>query len=168
MSLTIPSSNGICLERKSSLFGLIPSDTLGLGNCNKPGSKSWKFDFVDQTHAKLSVGDKCLVRGKRQYKNSYSMQSCSKGEFLPLVYHPTAVHENGFYLKAADDFCFDGEKFRSCEGKGYHQLLWGIGVKFVWGEAKRYLFSYNVADREKCIVSKGKKVTKGELCLYCQ
>ena len=84
-----------------------------------------------------------------------------KGEFLPLVYHPTAVHENGFYIKAADGTCFDGEKFRACEGSGASKLLWGVGVKYVWGQAKRYFFGFNVQDRANCLTSKGSAVAKG-------
>ena len=45
----------------------------------------------------------CLVRGKGGYRNSVTVQNCKKGEFLPLVYHPTEVHENGFYLKSAGE-----------------------------------------------------------------
>jgi hypothetical protein len=161
VSLTNPSSDGVCLERKSSLLGIFPSDTLGMGQCTKSGAKSWAFTFVDKTHVKLSVGDKCLVRGKKKYKNSASLQPCSKGEFLPLIYHPTALHENGFYLKGGDDTCFDGEKFRSCEGKGASQLLWGIGVKYLWGEARRYFFSFSIAEKGLCLTSKGNKLSKG-------
>jgi hypothetical protein len=53
--------------------------------------------------------------------NSVSeVQACSKGEFS-LVLPPTSVHENGSLLKAADGKCFDGDKFRGCDGS---KLLW--------------------------------------------
>lgn len=163
VSLLNPSSSGMCLERKSSLFGLLSSDRVSVGSCNSGRAKSWEFEFVDQTHVKLSTKGQCLVRGKKQFKNSISVQACSKGEFIPLIYHPTAVHENGFYIKAADGTCFDGNKFRSCEGAGAKKLLWGVGVRYVWGEAKRYLFSFNVEDRSHCLVAHGSTVQKG-LC----
>ena len=34
--------------------------------------------------------------------------------------------------------CFDGYKFRPCEGLGANKLLWGIGVKFINGNAHRH------------------------------
>lgn len=163
VSLLNPSSEGLCLERKSSFFGLFATDDVAIGACSRVGSKSWEFEFVDQTHVRLSAKDQCLVRGKKQYKNSVSVQSCKKGEFIPLVYHPTAVHENGFYIKSADGSCFDGSKFRACEGAGASKLLWGAGVRFVWGEARRYFFNFNLQERNKCIVTRGGKVEKG-LC----
>ena len=89
------------------------------------------------------------------------MKSCTSGTQYYLVYHPTALHENGFYLKAADDTCFDGEKFRPCSGKASNQLLWGAGVKFVWGEAQRYLYSFSIAERGNCLVAKGSKTSRG-------
>jgi len=156
-----PTNGGLCLERKASFFGLIQSERVAIGSCNSNRAKAWEFDFVDQTHVKLSTKGQCLVRGKKQFKNSVSVQPCSKGEFLPLVYHPTAVHENGFYIKAADGACFDGEKFRPCEGSGASKHLWGVGIKYVWGEAKRYFFGFNVQDRANCLTSKGSAVTKG-------
>ena len=154
-------SNGLCLQTKSMFFGLIGTDRVAMGSCNSGRAKSWDFEFVDHTHVKLSITGQCLVRGKKTYKNSVSVQSCSKNEFLPLVYHPTAVHENGFYLKAADGTCFDGSKFRSCDGAGSNKLLWGIGVRYVWGESKRYLFSFHVQDRSNCLLGHGSHVEKG-------
>lgn len=154
-------SKGICLQRKTTFFGLFSSDKLVVGPCGKTGAKSWEVEFVDQLHMKISNRGQCLVRGKKGYKNSASLQSCSKGEFLPLVYHPTAVHENGFYLKAADGTCFDGSKFRPCTGSGSGKLLWGLGVKYSWGEALQYIYNFSVQDRTACIVRKGSKVEKG-------
>ena len=116
VSLLNPSPSGMCLERKSWFFGLFGGDKVGMGLCSKTGSKTWEFNFIDNTHVKLSTKGQCLVRGKNKYKNSVTVQNCNKGEFLPLVYHPTSVHEAGFYLKAADGECFDGSKFRNCEG----------------------------------------------------
>ena len=127
VSLLNPSPYGMCLERKYSFFGLFGSDRVGMGLCSQGGSKNWDFNFVDKTHVKISTKGQCLVRGKKKFMNSISVQNCNKGEFTPLVYHPTSVHEAGFYLKAADGACFDGEKFRSCEGRGADHLLWGVG-----------------------------------------
>lgn len=104
-----------------------------------------------------------FIKTKLDFSPQYSrIQSCQQGEFIPLVYHPTAVHENGFYLKGADGSCFDGAQFRSCEGAGASRLLWGVGVKYVWGEAKRYFFSFNANERDKCLVAHGAKVEKGQ------
>ena len=108
----------MCLEKKNGwFFGLFgSSDKVGMGLCSQSGSKNWDFEFIDQKHVKLSSKGQCVVRGKKTYKNSVSSQTCKKGEFTPLLYHPTAVHENGFHLKSADGGCFDGSKFRACEG----------------------------------------------------
>jgi hypothetical protein len=161
VSLLNPSTHGMCLERKSGFLGLFGGDKIGMGPCSKKGSKVWEFSFVDNKHVKLSSQGQCLVRGKKTYKNSVSVQNCKKGEFLPLLYHPTSVHENGFYLKSADEKCFDGEKFRSCEGTGASRLLWGIGIKFIWGNAQRYFFGFQAQDRNNCIVAHGNKLEKG-------
>lgn len=144
VSLLNPSESGMCLERKYSFFGLFGNEKVGMGFCSKSGSKNWDFQFIDKVHIKLSTNGQCLVRGKRKYKNSYSVQSCTKGEALPLVYHPTAVHENGFNLKAADGRCFDGSRFRPCSGSNTAQLLWGVGVKYVGGRANRYFYNFQV------------------------
>jgi len=159
--LNPPEQGGICLERKTSFLGLLSSDRVSLGSCNKEGSKSWMFEFIDKTHVKLSNKGQCLVRGKKELKNSVSLQSCQIGEFASLVYHPTAVHENGFYVKAADGACFDGSKFRSCEGVGASKLLWGVGVRYSGGQAHRYLFNFNIHDRNSCIVAHHSRVEKG-------
>lgn len=159
--LNTNTNGGLCLERKASFFGLFTSDRVSIGSCNSARAKSWDFEFVDQTHVKLSTNGQCLVRGKKQYKSTVSVQSCKKGEFSPLVYHPTAVHENGFFLKAADGTCFDGVRFRACDGPGSNKILWGVGIRYVWGEAKRYLFSFNVQDRANCLTGKGSTVFKG-------
>lgn len=160
ISLLNPSPHGMCLEKKTSFFGIFGSDQVGMGLCSRIGSKSWEFNFVDNTHVKLATKGQCLVRGKKTYKNSVSVQNCKKGEFLPLVYNPTSVHEAGFYLKAGDGSCFDGSKFRSCEGSGSNMLLWGIGIKYVWGKANRYIFNFHPQDRGNCLVAQGSKIEK--------
>jgi hypothetical protein len=65
------------------------------------------------------------------------------------------VHENGFYLKAADGACFDGETFRSCDVMHAKQILWGVGVKYIWGQSNRYFFNFSPTERKNCIVAKG-------------
>lgn len=59
VSLLNPSNkennNGLCLERKSTFFGLFNSDRISIGDCSKSGSKAWEFEFIDQTHVKLST-----------------------------------------------------------------------------------------------------------------
>ena len=160
VSLLKPNKQGACLERKTSWFG--STDKLALGPCRKEGSKSWNFEFIDQSHVKLSSKGQCLVRGKKKYRSSMSMQNCKKGEFVALKYHPTAVHENGFYLKAADGACFDGSVFRSCDAMISKKILWGVGIKYLWGKANRYFFNFAPSERTNCIVAKGSSVERGE------
>lgn len=109
VSLLNPSPYGMCLERKAGFLGIFGSDRVGMGLCSKHGSKSWSFEFVDKSHVRLSSGGQCVVRGKKGYKNSVSVQNCKQGEYIPLTYYPTAVHQAGFFLKSADGKCFDGE-----------------------------------------------------------
>eukprot|EP01041_Mallomonas_annulata_P006871 gene6871-13931_t len=159
VSLMNPNSNEMCLERKSTFFGMFGTDRVGMGQCNKRGAKSWNFEFIDAKHVKLSNQGQCLVRGKRKYRNSVTVQSCKKGASIPLLYHPTAVHEVGFYLKSADGGCFDGTRYKSCETNA-NKLLWGIGIKYIWGKANRYFF--NFFDKTQCIVARGSKIEKGD------
>lgn len=163
VSLLKPSKQGACLERKSW------SNKLGLGQCNKDGSKTWSFDFVDQSHVKLSSKGQCVVRGKvnyrnskKAYRNSMSMQNCKKNEFVTLKYHPTAVHESGFYLKAADGACFNGQTFGRCETMRASQIMWGVGIKYLGGKDNRYFFNFAPSERKKCIVAKGYTVDRGD------
>ena len=158
VSLLNPNKAGYCLERKSFFFGLFGSDRITLGSCSTSGGKSWEFNFVDTNHIKLSIQGQCLVRGKKKYSNSVSLQPCKKGDGVPLLYHPTAVHEVGFYLKSADGGCLDGEKFRKCEISG-KKMLWGVGVRYIWGKAHRYFFSFS--EPTKCLVALGSRVEKG-------
>ena len=160
VSLLNPAVKDHCLERKGGLFG--GSDRVAMGPCKNDGAKSWEFEFVDQTHVKLSTKGQCLVRGKKGYKSSMSVQSCKKKEFLPLVYHATEVHKNGFYLKSADGTCFDGSAYRKCDGAGSKSLLWGVGIKYIWGQANRYFFNFNPSERSLCIVNQGGKPVKAE------
>jgi hypothetical protein len=150
----------MCLERKTWFFGLFGDYRVGMGKCSKSGSKNWEFNFVDNTHVKLSSKGQCIVRGKDKYKSSVTVQNCNKKEFLPLIYHATTVHETGFNLKAADGQCFDGSAFRDCEGSGSNMLFWGVGIKYIWGNANRYLFNFHQQDRGNCIVAHGSKVEK--------
>ena len=110
---------GGCLQRKKEVawwlgplsFIFRTGDSVGVGSCSTSMSKAWQFEFIDNTHVKLSTkqGNRCLVRGghkdvdKRfRFKSQVGMQSCSKGSYLPLVYHPTTIHDVGFYLKSID------------------------------------------------------------------
>eukprot|EP00981_Chlorochromonas_danica_P004592 scaffold917_cov168-Ochromonas_danica.AAC.10 len=154
-------SKGVCLQQKTSFLGLFGSDQLTLGPCSSGKAKAWQWDFIDNSQVKLSSSGRCLVRGKH-LKNSVSLGNCQKGDFTPLVYHPTAVHENGFYLKAADGSCFDGSRFRSCSSSSHaNKLLWGMGVKYVGGEAKKYFFHFAPSERSNCLVAKGSKTEVG-------
>ncbi len=140
-------------------FGLLASENVGPGSCARKGSKDWVFDFVDQNHVRLSTGNMCLVHGKKKYMNQVSLQPCNKGEFLSLRYAPTNAHENGFFLRASDGSCFDGSSFEPCTNK----ILWGVGIKYVWGEARRYLFNFEISRRDQCLVARGTQVEMG-LC----
>jgi hypothetical protein len=153
VSLLNISPNGLCLENKVGFFG---GDKVGMGACSSKGSMMWEFEFVDSKHVKISSRGMTLVRGK-PYKTSVSMQSVKKGQFISFYYHPTPVHDVGVYLKSTDGTCFDGDKFRECINR--NSLLWGIGVKYSWGKAYRYIFNFK--DRDSCILAKGDSVYKG-------
>lgn len=166
VSLLNPARQDHCLTRESGFLGFGGGSKVSMGSCNKGNAQSWDFDFVSEQHVRLSTKGYCLVRGKQKYKNSMSVQPCGKvkggGEFTPLVYHPTEVHKNGFYLKSADGTCFDGASFRKCEGPGSKSLFWGVGIKFVGGQANRYFFNFNPSERSLCIVNQGSKPVKAE------
>lgn len=40
-------------------------------------------------------------------------------------------------------------------GAGSNRLLWGIGIKYMSNEAKRYFFSFNLQEKSLCLVSAG-------------
>ena len=95
VSLLNPSPYGMCLERKSGFLGLLGGGGVGMGPCSRGGSKSWSFEFVDKQHVRISSGGQCLVRGRKKHKSSASLQPCKQGEFVPLTYYPTAMHQAG-------------------------------------------------------------------------
>lgn len=164
VSFLSPNSDGVCLQRKPSFLGIFSSKSLTLGSCKRHSSKAWEWEFLDKQLVRLTNGGLCLARGKGQHKSSISLEPCQKNEVLPLLYHPTAVHENGFYLKSADGSCFDGSTFRSCTGSGSGSLLWGVGVKYnLWGEAQQYLFGFSKKDKSCLVRGKGgRSVQKGD------
>lgn len=152
VSFLYPSKKGLCLQRATKYFGFIKTDTLALGSCTTATAKGWGFDFVGtESHVKLSVGDMCIVRGKKHFKNSVSLQPCGNDNFQPLKYQPTSVHEAGFFLKTADGYCFSGSNFVPCDVNA-QKLLFGIGIKYVRQEAHRYIFAFSVNDRSQCLV----------------
>lgn len=161
VSLLNPSPYGMCLEHKRTFFGLFGTSNVGIGLCSKSGSKSWNFEFTGGTkHVKLSSNGQCVVRGKKKYKNSISTQNCKKGEYLPFLYNPTSVHDAGFFLKSADGRCLDGNSFASCtQTLNVRSLLWGVGVKYIWGKANRYF--YNFVTKE-CLVAKGSRLERDD------
>ena len=69
------------------------------------------------------------------------------------------VHRR-FYLKSADGRCFDGTAFIDCL-RNTNKVLWGVGIRYVWGRAKRYFFNFHYLDRESCLVASGSAVRKG-------
>lgn len=162
VSFLSPKSENVCLQRRPVFFGLFSSNSLTLGSCKKTSAKSWEWEFLDKQLVRLTNNGLCLARGKNTHKSSVSLDACNKNDVLPLLYHPTAVHENGFYLKSADGACFDGSKFRSCTGAGSGNLLWGVGVKYVWGEAQQYLFSFSKKEKSCLVRKRNKTVEKGD------
>jgi hypothetical protein len=99
-----PKQDGICLEQKSNLFGLVKSDNVGMGSCSREGAKNWEFEFIDKTRVKISTkSGMCIVRGKKQQRNSVSLAPCGKtdpsAEYLPLTYHPAEVHTAGLFVQ---------------------------------------------------------------------
>jgi hypothetical protein len=71
------------------------------------------------------------------------------------------MHQAGFFLKSADGRCFDGSTFKNCAAEETTKLLWGVGIKYVWGKAQRYFFNFHYTGRDNCIVASGKTVKKG-------
>jgi hypothetical protein len=63
---------------------------------------------------------------------------------------------------AADGACFDGSGFKDCDGVSANKLLWGVGIKYVWGKANRYFFNFNQQERDKCITEQGSHVAVGD------
>lgn len=159
VSFLNPNQEGSCMQRKPTFFGLLSSSSLSLGSCKRGNAKAWEWEFLDKQLVRLTNNGQCIARGKKGHKSSISLEPCKSNEVLPLLYHPTSVHENGFYLKSADGSCFDGAKFRSCTGSGSGSLLWGVGIKYVWGEANQYLFSFSKKEKT-CLNRKGRKVSK--------
>jgi hypothetical protein len=170
VSFLSPSSN-ICLQRKSSFFGFFHSDQVILGSCNTKSAKSWKWEWINQKERVLRLSNlgKCISQGglgkNRNIHSDFSMKSCENandGTVIDFEYHLTAVHEDGFLITTASGDCFDGENFRSCSSAGssaaskLSSLYWGIGIRYVWGEARRYLFKFPLPERNKCLAAKGK------------
>ena len=164
VSLFNSNEQGLCLEVKSGWLG---GKYVGMGSCARKGSKLWEFDFVGSDNVKLHSGGYHLARG-HPFKNSLTMQPSKHGRYMPLKYQPTAIHESGFYLKAQDGSCFDGETFGPCSKPA--RVLWGLGVRYEWGVAKRYLFNFR--EHQSCIESKHRKVFLGKyiypsVSLFC-
>ena len=164
----------LCLQRATTWFGLKKTNKLQLESCKTEDSKLWSWEFIDKQHVKLTHKGNCVLRGKEgsgYNRNSISLGNCHGNSFLPLVYHPTAVHENGFLLSTADMRCFDGKTFHSCElanspstsnaprGSSVmdsvlakYNLHWGVGLKyFSGGEAYRYIFNFAIPERGNCL-----------------
>lgn len=159
----LSAEKNICWQQKTHMFGLFSTDRLALGSCNSANAKAWKWDFIDQNTVKLSTNGQCVVRGRKGFQNSVSLTPCNKGnkvDYLPLTYVSTAVHENGFYIKAADGTCFDGSHFRPCSS-GSNKLLFGLGLKYIWGEPQKYFFHFAPSERSNCVVTSGNQVEMG-------
>ena len=165
VSLLNESPAGLCLQQKYGRLSIFSTDSVIMGSCTTKSAKSWDFDFLDQKHVKLSNRGQCLLRGK-YYRSAMSLQACRLGEFTSLVYHPANLHKNGFYLKSADGYCFDGAMFKKCSilSTTNSDMLWGIGVKYTsWtGQESRYIFDFT--HRNNCLTAYGGgwKVGKGD------
>eukprot|EP00814_Leptocylindrus_danicus_P008249 CAMPEP_0116031650 /NCGR_PEP_ID=MMETSP0321-20121206/17685_1 /TAXON_ID=163516 /ORGANISM="Leptocylindrus danicus var. danicus, Strain B650" /LENGTH=242 /DNA_ID=CAMNT_0003506905 /DNA_START=1 /DNA_END=727 /DNA_ORIENTATION=- len=133
------------------------------GPCSKRESMHWVIEGpngnghyrVKQTNT--NAKDMCVARykaatkkqSKELLKNSATMIPCkptsNKSEesgYVELEVVETAVHDVGFYLKSADDYCFDGLKFRECHADS--NFLWGIGINFTKkGDLSRTLHKFH-------------------------
>ncbi len=162
-------NSDVCLVRKRCHSALSPAS---LGQCKHCGAKHWAVTKDRRGYVKLSEdkGKNCLVRSKpaaggkkgkgryKQYKNTYEMQHCEKG-YTGLVLAKAEMN-SGFFLQAADGFCFDGERFVACDPNSWH-LRWGVGVRLAGsGTAERYLYKYY--DSDVCLQRTGKGPRLGD------
>lgn len=152
-----PSEGGICLEAVSKMFR---TAKINMGSCASSGSKKWSYEFLNKDDIKLVSQGLSLAR-HGQYKNSMSLVPFDSGDYLPLFYYPTNIHEAGFYLKASSDgYCFDGNHFRLCDVA--KEVLFGVNVAFSWrGKGARQFFNYK--DKTSCLTISRNKVHLGEL-----
>lgn len=158
-------NSDMCLVRKYCHSAESPA---GLGQCKHCGAKHWAVTKDRRGYVKLSEHDgrNCLVRSKpspkgnkfKRYKNSYELQHCDIG-YTGLVLAKADLND-GFYLEAADGFCFDGERFVACSPNN-RQLRWAVGVRFAGGrQAERYF--YKTAESDVCLTRTGKGPRLGE------
>jgi hypothetical protein len=81
-------TGGLCLETKPMLFGLMRTDRVSIGPCSSGRAKSWEFEFIDQTHVKLSTkghawsGERRPTRTPSQY-NLAAKTSISRWSITP-------------------------------------------------------------------------------------
>lgn len=154
----------MCLVRKWCHSAESP---MGLGQCKHGGAKRWTVTKDRRGYVKVSEdqGKNCLVRSKgkhgkfKRYKNTAEMQHCDKHGYTGLVLAKAELNE-GFFLQAADGFCFNGEKFVACDTNDW-RLRWGVGIKFAGnGQAERYL--YKLFEADVCLQRTGKGPRLGE------
>jgi hypothetical protein len=161
-------NNDMCLVRRWCHSSESPA---GLGQCKRCGAKHWAVTKDRRGYVKLSEdkGKNCLVRSKpsaggkqgklKRYKNTYEMQHCDKAGYTGLVLNKAEIN-SGFFLQAADGFCFDGERFVACDPNSWH-LRWGVGVRFAGnGQAERYF--YKLFETDVCLQRTGKGPRLGD------
>lgn len=158
----------MCLERKWCHSAESPAS---IGPCKSCGAKHWQVTKDRRGYVKVSEdqGKNCLVRSKplpggkqdkklKRFKNSVMMSHCEKG-YTGLVLAKAPLNE-GFFLQAADGFCFDGSRFVACEANDW-RLRWGVGIKFnSGGQADRYF--YKMFEEDVCLQRTGKGPRLGE------
>lgn len=183
-SLNSFNSYGICLISNSKSY--FYNSKVSLGSCKHKSSKYWDFKFIDKDMLIIYNQNSFLQRGN-PYRYSVSLSTIESISKLPplkgssstssssspptisvnernsaLRYQPTSIHEAGFFIKSSDGLCFDGDKFRVCANPS--TVLWGIGIKFLNGEALRFIHIFN--NRSICIESKGTSVYRGIFFYY--
>ncbi|CAM9536482.1 unnamed protein product, partial [Scytosiphon promiscuus] len=158
-SLFAPEPDKICLG--SSSRGWFSSlRRVGVSKCNSGKTKNLGFTDLSvqgDSGMLLSQGKNCLARGQGRLRNSADMQPCKTGTSLALV--QASIHVAGLQIRTADDYCFDGSKFRVCND-GDPTMRWGVGFDFRSKEPSRNLFFF--FDQEKCAVREGEKAKKGD------
>jgi hypothetical protein len=84
--------------------------------------------------------------------------SHSKG-YTPLELETSKLHETGFWLRGADETCFDGQSFQPCDPSNT-RMYWGVSITYGWrGAMSRQIYSFY--ERNTCLVATKGSVTLG-------
>lgn len=157
----------MCLDRKWCHSAESP---VAIGPCKACGAKHWQVTKDRRGYVKVSEdkGKNCLVRSKplpggkqdkiRRYKNSAMMSHCEKG-YTGLVLAKAELND-GFFLQAADGFCFDGDRFVACDVNDW-RLRWGVGITFK-NNGQAYRYFYKIFEEGVCLQRTGKGAKLGD------